>query len=55
MLYQKILGKFPDNFDANYFMASIKVQKNNFKDAKKYMETALSINPNLPELNNNLG
>ena len=54
-LYKKILGKFPNNFDANYFIASIKAQKNNFSDAKSYMETALSINPNLPELNNNLG
>ena len=54
-LYKKILEKFPNNFDANYFMASIKAQKNNFNDAKNYMETALSINPNLPELNNNLG
>ncbi len=54
-LYKKILEKFPNNFDANYFMASIKAQNNNFNDAKNYMETALSINPNLPELNNNLG
>lgn len=54
-LYKKILKKFPENFDANYFMASINAQKSNFFDAKKYMETALSINPNLPELNNNLG
>ena len=36
-------------------MASIKAQKNNFNDAKNYMEKANSINPNLPELNNNLG
>ena len=34
-LYKKILGKFPNNFDANYFMASIKAQKNNFNDAKR--------------------
>ena len=54
-LYKKIIKKFPNNFDANYFMASIKAQKNNFNDAKNYMETANSINPNLPELNNNLG
>ena len=54
-LYKKIIKKFPSNFDANYFMASIKAQENNFNDAKSYMETALSINPNLPELNNNLG
>ena len=54
-LYKKILKKFPNNFDANYFMASIKAQNNKFSDAKDYMETALSINPNLPELNNNLG
>jgi len=54
-LYKKILEKFPNNFDANYFMASIKAQKNNFSDAKNYMETAISINPDLPELNNNLG
>ena len=54
-LYKKILKKFPNNFDANYFMASIKAQKNNFYDAKDYMEVAVSIKPNLPELNNNLG
>ena len=54
-LYKKILKKFPNNFDANYFMASIKAQKNNFYDAKDYMEAAISIKPNLPELNNNLG
>ena len=54
-LYKKILKKFPNNFDANYFMASIKAQKNNFYDAKDYREVAVSIKPNLPELNNNLG
>ena len=26
-LYKKIIKKFPNNFDANYFMASIKAQK----------------------------
>ena len=36
-------------------MASIKAQNNNFFDAKNYMETAISLKPNLPELNNNLG
>ena len=54
-LYKKILKKFPNNFDANYFLASIKVQNNNYLDSKIYMEKALSVNPNLPELNNNLG
>ena len=54
-LYKKILKKFPNNFDANYFIASINAQENNFVDAKEYMEKALSINPNVPELNNNLG
>ena len=54
-LYKKILKKFPKSFDANYSMASIKAQNNNFFDAKNYMETALSLKPNLPELNNNLG
>ncbi len=54
-LYKKILKKFPHDFDANYYMASIKTQNNNFNDAKYYMEKAISINPNLPELNNNLG
>ena len=54
-LYKKILKKFAKSFDANYFMASIKAQKNNFYDAKDYMEVAVSIKPNLPELNNNLG
>ena len=54
-LYKKILKKFPNNFDANYFLASIKVQNNNYLDSKFYMEKALSVNPNLPELNNNLG
>ncbi len=54
-LYKKIIKKFPDNFDANYFMASIKAQKNIYDEAKDYMEKAHSINPNLPELNNNLG
>ncbi len=54
-LYKKILKKFPTNFDANYYLASIKVQSNNFNDAKGYMESAISIKPNLPELNNNLG
>ena len=54
-LYKKILREFPNNFDANYFLASIKAQKNNFLDSKFYMEKALSVNPNLPELNNNLG
>ena len=29
-LYKKILKEFPKNFDANYFLASIKVQKNNY-------------------------
>ena len=29
-LYKKILKKFPKSFDANYTMASIKAQKNNF-------------------------
>ena len=43
------------NFDANYYLASIKAQNNNFHDAKYYMETAISIKPNLPELSNNLG
>ena len=54
-LYKKIIKKFPNNFDANYFMASIKAQNNSFNEAKDYMEKANSINPNLPELNNNLG
>ena len=36
-------------------MASIKAQNNSFNEAKDYMEKANSINPNLPELNNNLG
>tara|TARA_B100002019_G_scaffold290849_1_gene309487 strand:+ start:1328 stop:3043 length:1716 start_codon:yes stop_codon:yes gene_type:complete len=54
-LYKKILKKFPDNYDANYFMASIKVQKNIYNEAKNYMEKTLFIKPNLPELNNNLG
>ena len=54
-LYKKILREFPNNFDANYFLASIKAQKNNNLDSKFYMEKALSVNPNLPELNNNLG
>ena len=54
-LYKKIIKKFPNNFDANYFMASIKAQNNNYNEAKDYMEKANSINPNLPELNNNLG
>ncbi len=54
-LYKKIIKKFPNNFDANYFMASIKAQKNSYNEAKDYMEKANSINPNLPELNNNLG
>lgn len=54
-LYKKILREFPNNFDANYFLASIKAQKNNYLDSKFYMEKALSVNPNLPELNNNLG
>ncbi len=54
-LYKKILKKFPTNFDANYYLASIKAQNNNFHDAKDYMETAISIRPNSPELNNNLG
>ena len=51
----KIIKKFPNNFDANYFMASIKAQKNNYNEAKDYMEKAQSINPDLGELNNNLG
>ena len=54
-LYTKIIKKFPNNFDANYFMASIKAQNNSYNEAKDYMEKANSINPNLPELNNNLG
>ncbi len=54
-LYKKILKNSPNNFDANYFIASIKAQNNNFFDAKNYMEKAISIRPNLPELNNNLG
>ncbi len=54
-LYKKILKTSPKNFDANYYLASIKVQNGNLNDAKNFMEIALSINPNLPELNNNLG
>ncbi len=54
-LYKKVIKKFPNNFDAYYFMASIKAQKNIFDEAKDYMEKAHSIKPNLPELNNNLG
>ncbi len=54
-LYKKILKKFPANFDANYYLASIKAQNNKFRDAKNYMEAAIAIKPNLPELNNNLG
>ena len=50
-LYKKILKRFPTNFDANYYLASINAQNNNFHDAKDYMETAISIKPNLPELN----
>ena len=43
-LYKKILKKFPNNFDANYFIASINAQENNFVDAKEYMEKAKVVN-----------
>ena len=51
-LYKKILKKFPKSFDANYTMASIKAQNNNFFDAKNYMETAISLKPNLHNKSN---
>ena len=54
-IYEKILKKFPNNFDANFFLGTISAQSNNLNKAIKLFEKAIEINPKVADTYNNLG
>ncbi len=54
-IYEKILKKFPNNFEANFFLGTISAQNNNLNKAVILFEKAIHINPNVADTYNNLG
>ncbi|MFH2144200.1 MAG: tetratricopeptide repeat protein [Bacteroidota bacterium] len=48
--FLRLVKLYPDNYDANYFLGIIYEKEADHKQARKYIEKALSINPNEPEL-----
>ncbi len=54
-LYEKILKKFPNNFDANFFLGTISAQSKNLTKAVVLFEKAIEINPKVSDTYNNLG
>jgi len=54
-IYKKILRKTPNNFNALFMLGTIYAKQNNFTEAIRYLEKAVEINPEFPDLQNNLG
>ena len=54
-LYQWILGAYPENFDAPYYLGILKAQRGLYQEALDLMSAALRINPQSAEANLNLG
>lgn len=54
-LYKKILRTDKHHLDANYMLGTLYAERNNTGAALKYLETAESINPSSPFIQNNIG
>ena len=54
-IYEKILKKYPNNFDANFNLGTILAKKNDLEKSVNLLEKAAIINPNLEKIFNNLG
>ena len=53
-IYEEILLKNKNNFDANSNLGMLYAQQNNLEHAEKYLNNAITIDPNNPYANNNL-
>ena len=53
-IYEKILQKNKDIFDANSNLGMLYAQQNNLEKAEKYLNNAITIDPNNPHALNNL-
>jgi Flp pilus assembly protein TadD/peroxiredoxin len=53
--FQQVVVSKPDDPDAYYNLGTLALRKNDFSDARKYLEQTLKLRSNYPEAWNNLG
>jgi len=53
--FRQVLLAKPDNADANYNLGTLNLRKNDFQEARQYLEKAIQVRPDYPEAWNNLG
>jgi Flp pilus assembly protein TadD/peroxiredoxin len=53
--FQEVIRAKPDYAEGYYNLGTLSLRKNDFDDARKYLETSLKLRPEYPEAWNNLG
>ena len=53
--FRQVLLTKPDNADANYNLGTLNLRKNDFRQARQYLEKTIQLRPDYPEAWNNLG
>ncbi|MDE3187031.1 MAG: tetratricopeptide repeat protein, partial [Acidobacteriota bacterium] len=53
--FQQVIAAKPDNADAYYNLGTLNLRKNDFSEARRYLEMTVKLRPDYPEAWNNLG